>query len=279
MHADRERDGQRLAARLGEPLELPEVLAEREVDRRGVAALDHEPVVGAVPRLRGRVLGERDRGRDDRRRRRPRGGGSAAARTRSTSSPREDDFLHGARGHDARRDRLLHRAQVRLQRRVGRGADRQRRAAPRLACRLVSTGNVRALHVLEDAAPGRRFELALQLHDEGGDLVGGVDLLLHDDHIVGLHALDGVEERSGGPGPSASHPPARNDSRFVCAWISRRTPSSRAASCRSRSASSRIVIPRACHARKRRIARLMMSPNLSSSSGESRFRAKGLPTP
>ena len=49
MHADGERHRQRLALRFGGALKLPEMLAEREVDRSRVAALDHEPVVGAVP--------------------------------------------------------------------------------------------------------------------------------------------------------------------------------------------------------------------------------------
>ena len=63
VHADGEGHRQRLTARLGDLVKLPEVLAEREVDRRGVAALEHEPVVGAVPDLARRVFREGDRRR------------------------------------------------------------------------------------------------------------------------------------------------------------------------------------------------------------------------
>src|SRR5262245_66411946 len=64
MYADHQRQRQGLVPRLRDPLELPEVLAGRQVDRRRVAALDLQAVVGAVPDLARGILGERDRGRD-----------------------------------------------------------------------------------------------------------------------------------------------------------------------------------------------------------------------
>src|SRR3989449_3779680 len=61
VDADHERHGQRLAARLGDPVELPEVLSRRQMDRRRVAPLDLQSVVGAVPDVGGRGLREGDR--------------------------------------------------------------------------------------------------------------------------------------------------------------------------------------------------------------------------
>ena len=112
VHADGERHGQGLAARLGDLLELPEVLAEREVDRGRVAALDHQAVVRAVPRLARGILGEGDRR------------GQVRARVALVvddlrqvvevqAVAGQDDLLHGPVATDARRDRLVHRAQVR----------------------------------------------------------------------------------------------------------------------------------------------------------------------
>jgi len=191
MTADRERHGQRLVARLREALILPEVLAERQVDRRRIAALDHQPVVGAVPHLLRRVLRERD------------GGGEVGARvTLVVEDLRqrveidlvalEDDFLHRPGRHDARRDRLLHRLAISLQHPVGRGADRggETRAA-RVEVR--DDRELRSLHVFEDQDRAA-LQLALELHDERGDLVGGVDFLLQDLDVVRLRALDLLEE-------------------------------------------------------------------------------------
>jgi hypothetical protein len=122
VHADGEGHRQRLAPGLGDLGELPQVLAERQMDGRGVAPLEHQAVVGAVPGLAGRILGERD------------GGGHVRAgvalvvndlrqRAEIDVLAAAHDFLHRAGGHDPRRDRALHGAQVGRQHGLGGRAD------------------------------------------------------------------------------------------------------------------------------------------------------------
>ena len=190
VHADHEPELQRLAALLGDLLELPEVLAEREVDRRRVAALDHEPVVRAIPGLRGGVLRERDGGGDVR---------PCVAlmvhdlrqRVEVHLRALQHDLVHGRGSHHARRDRLLHRAQVGLEHRVGRAVER--RGQPRAARVDVGQhGEPGALDVLEEqhrALP----TLLLELHDQGSDLVRRVDGARDYLELVRLAPLDGVQ--------------------------------------------------------------------------------------
>ena len=190
MHAEGEGHGQGLAARLGDLVELPEVLAEGQVDRRGVAPLDHEAVVGAVPRLARGVLGEGD-GRGEVRPRVALVVDDLRQVVQVHAVAGQDHVLHGARGHHAGRDRLVHRAQVGAEHLLRRRAHRH--GQPRAArVQVGDDGEAAAAHALEDD-DGAPAALALELHDERGDLVGGVHLLRDDDELVGLVALDAVE--------------------------------------------------------------------------------------
>ena len=190
MDADHERQRQGFVARLGDPLELPQVLARRQVNRRRVAALDLQPVVGAVPDLARRVFRERDRRRDVR-------PGVALVMddlgqvVEVDLIALEDHLVHGAARHDLRDERFLHRPQVGRLRRLGRRVHRggQTRAA---GVQIGQDGEPRALDVLEED-DGPALALTLELDDERRDLETRVDRLRHDLEIAGLAPLDEIE--------------------------------------------------------------------------------------
>jgi hypothetical protein len=191
VHADGERHRQRLAARLGDLVELPQVLAEGEMDRGPVAPLDHQAVVGAVPGSGRRVLGEGD------------GGGHVGAgvplvvddlgqRAQVHVVAALHDLLHGAGGDHAGRQRPLHRAQIGLLHTVGGGVDGRGQAAA-AGVQVGEDGPRGALDVLEEEhrppAP-----LLLELGDERGDLVDRVHGLGHDLEVRRAGPLDEVQE-------------------------------------------------------------------------------------
>jgi hypothetical protein len=102
-----------------------------------------------------------------------------------------DDLLDGARLHHARREGPLHGPQVRREHGVGRAADRGREpGAARVEVR--EDGERRALDVLEEEH-GAPAALLLELHDQGGDLVGRVDGARDHLELVRLPLLDRVE--------------------------------------------------------------------------------------
>jgi hypothetical protein len=103
----------------------------------------------------------------------------------------QDDVFDRSRGDDPRGDRAFHGAQVRLKRRLGRSVDREGQPRP-ARVKIRQHGKARALDVLEDEH-GPSLGLALELHHEGGDLVGGVDRLRDDHQLVGPPALDEVQ--------------------------------------------------------------------------------------
>src|SRR5215468_940770 len=94
---------------LRDALELPEVLAQRQMNRRRVAPLDHEAVVGAVPVLARRVLGEGD-GRGEVRARIPFVVEDLGQIVKIDPLAGEDHVLAGPALHEARGYRLVHGA-------------------------------------------------------------------------------------------------------------------------------------------------------------------------
>ena len=190
VHPDHQGERQHLAALLGDPLELPQVLAERQVDRRRVASLDHQPVVRAVPRLRCRIPRERDCGGDV---------GARVAlvmhdlrqRVEIDVRARQHDLLRRRGVDDAGRYGLVHRLEVRRQHRVG-GAVQREREPRATRVDVGEHGKLRALDVLEeeDRPPA---PLLFELHDERGDLVRRVDGPRDHVQLVRLAPLHGVQ--------------------------------------------------------------------------------------
>ena len=173
MHADGEGDGQRFAARFGDLVIFPEMLAEREVNRGRVPAGDHQPVIGAVPHVAVGVPGERDRRGDI--------GPAVALVVFELGQPGEIDVgplehhvLAGPGIDLARRHGLVHRLEVFPQHLAGRRVHRHRETRP-AGVEIGEHGVVAAPHVLEQedrAAPG----LLLDLDHRRRHLVAGVHL-------------------------------------------------------------------------------------------------------
>jgi hypothetical protein len=190
MHADHQRERQGLVARLGDPLELPQVLAGRQMDRCRVAALDLEPVVGAIPDLARGVLREGDRRGEV-------GPGVALVVddlrqvVEVDALALEDDFVHRAARHDLRDERVFHRAQIRRLGRLGGRVHGGGEAGP-AGVEVGEHRELRALDVLEEQ-DGPALSLALELHDERGDLEARVDGLRDDLEVAGLAPLDEIE--------------------------------------------------------------------------------------
>jgi hypothetical protein len=191
VDADGERDRQRLVARLGDPVELPQVLAGRQVDRGGVTALDHQAVVGAVPGVGDGVFRERDR------RRQVRAGVTRVMDDlgqRAEVQRRPSSTTSWAGPFATTRGGSLSSIARRYVGSVASGAQPIAAASrERLACRLVRHGERAALHLLEQQhrAP---LALALELHDQRGDLVGGIDFARDYDVVVGLLLFDLLQE-------------------------------------------------------------------------------------
>ena len=192
MDADREGDGQRLAARFGDLVILPEMLAERQVDRGGVLARNHQPVVGAVPHLAVGVLGERDRRGDV--------GPAVALVVLQLGQAREVDV--GALEHHvlarpgidlARRDRFLHRLEVLLQHPAGRRVHRH--GEPRPAGVEVGEHRVVAAPDVLEQENRAALRLLLDLDHRGGHLVAGVHLAGNGDELVGPFGAHAFEKR------------------------------------------------------------------------------------
>ncbi len=160
------------------------------MNRSRVAALDHEPVVGAVPGVAARIFGERNSRRDV-------GTGvflvvqNLRQLVKIDLVAGQDHLFHRSFGDELWRDRFFHGAEIGALHLLGLGMDRRRQSRAS-GMKVGQHGKLRAFDFFEkDNRPPLGF--LLELHSDRGDLECRIDFAGDSQKVFRVILFDQIE--------------------------------------------------------------------------------------